>query len=297
MQLENLRVFVCVAERESFTKASEKLGLSKGRASAVIKQLETQLGVSLLQRTTRTVQLTFEGELLLDRARDLLIDAELVQTLFQPKIGNLCGRVRIDLPSLLARELVIPKLPAFLATHPMLDLSITTSERLIDFQQENADCAVRIGNIGDTELIVRPLSGLPMRNLASPTYLSAYGTPRSLSDLVHHCIVQYCATSKSQSGYWRYRQEGELRKYPVRSALKVNSADAYIAACVAGIGLIQAPISTTQRWVDAGLLVDVLPELCAAPLPVSLLYPNQRNIAPRVQTVQAWLTKVLTHNA
>ena len=132
-----------------------------------------------------------------------------------------------------------------------------------------------------------------MGNTASPAYLRAHGTPTTLADLAQHRIVHYAATLGTQGAGWEYLDEGVRRMLPMRSAVVVNSADAYQAACVAGLGLIQAPVRGTQRLVDAGVLVDVMPECRAAPMPVSLLYPNRRQIAPRVQAMLDWIAQVV----
>jgi DNA-binding transcriptional LysR family regulator len=293
MHLDELRIFARVAELGSFTRAAEQLGLAKGRVSAAIRQLETDVGARLLQRTTRSVRLTLDGEQFLERCKDLLADAEQLQAMFQPAASGLRGRLRIDLPNTLARELIIPKLPDFLAAHPLLEVGISTTDRRVDVVQEGFDCVLRVGALVDADLIARPLGMLAMRNAASPAYLRAHGTPMSLADLAQHRIVHYASGLGSQGAGWEYQDGDTTRVLPMQSAVVVNGTDAYQAACLAGLGLIQAPLHGMQQLVDEGRLVDVLPAFRAAPMAVSLLYPYRRQIAPRVQAILGWITQVV----
>jgi len=293
MQLDDLRIFVRVAELASFTQAAEQLGLLKGRVSAAVQQLEARLGTRLLQRTTRTVRLTSDGEQFLASARALLADAEQLQSMFQPAASGLRGRLRIDLPNTLARELVIPRLPEFLALHPQLELAISTTDRFVDIVQEGFDCVLRVGALADSELIVRPLGTLPMANVASPAYLQAHGVPRTVEDLAQHRVVHYSGRLGSQGAGLEYEEGGERRLHPMRTALVVNSADAFQAACVAGLGIIQAPLRGVQPLIASGQLVALLPHFQAPALPVSLLYAHRQHVPPRVQAMLAWLTQLV----
>ena len=296
MDLDELRIFSAVAELASFSRASEQLGLAKARVSTAVQRLEARLGTRLLQRTTRSVRLTPDGELFLARCRDLLADAEHLQAMFQPAASGLRGQLRIDLPNVLARDVIIPRLPEFLAAHPQLELGVSTTDRRVDLVHEGFDCVLRVGALGDSELLSRPLGHLRMGNVASPEYLRVHGTPRTLADLAQHRVVHYASSLSAQGAGWEYRDpaSGRTRLHSLRAVVTVNGTDAYQAACLAGLGLIQAPVSGTQHLVDAGRLVEVLPEFTAAPMPVSLLYASRRQLPPRVQAVMAWLTQVLS---
>jgi DNA-binding transcriptional LysR family regulator len=293
MQLDDLRIFARVAELASFTQAADQLGLAKGRVSAAVQQLEAHVGTRLLQRTTRRVRLTADGEQFLERCKELLADADALQAMFQPASSGLRGRLRVDLPYALTRDLVIPRLPEFLSAHPLLEIGISSTDRRVDLVQEGFDCVLRVGALADANLIARPLGMMAMRNVASPAYLRAHGTPRTLADLAHHRIVHYAAKLGTQGAGWEYVDGGVVRVHPMRTALVVNATDAYHAACLAGLGLIQVPVLGSQHLVDAGLLVEVMPEFAAAPMPVSLIYPDRRHLAPRVQAFMQWLTQVV----
>jgi len=293
MELDELRIFARVAQLGSFTQAAEQLGLVKSRVSTAVLQLEARVGARLLQRTTRQVRLTPDGEVFLARCKELLADAEQLQAMFQPVASGLKGRLRIDLPTKLASELVIPRLPEFLAAHPLLEIGISTTDRRVDLVQEGFDCVLRVGPLTDAELVARPLGVLAMCNVASPGYLRTHGTPATLADLAGHRIVHYAAKLGTQGAGWEYQEGGVTRLHPMRSTVVVNGTDAYQAACLAGLGLIQAPLLGARPLIEQGLLAEVMPEFVAPPMPVSLLYPNRRQLAPRVQAVLNWIAQVV----
>ena len=294
MDLHELRIFATVAELASFSRAAEQLGLAKGRVSTSVQQLEAQVGTRLLQRTTRSVRLTPDGERFLDRCKELLTEAEQLQAMFQPASTGLTGRLRIDLPNRIARDLVLPRLPEFLAAHPRLEIGISTTDRRVDLVHEGFDCVLRVGALVDSDLVARPLGTLPMRNVASPAYLRVHGTPRTLADLASHRVVHYMPSLNAQGAAWEYVEaDGQRRTIPMRAHVTVNGTDAYQAAALAGLGLVQSPMLGTDELVARGELVDVLPEFRAAAMPVSLMLPHRRQLAPRVQAVMAWLTQVI----
>jgi DNA-binding transcriptional LysR family regulator len=293
MDLETLRVFAKVAELTSFSRAAEQLGLAKGRVSTAVQQLESRLGTRLLQRTTRSVRLTPDGERFLDRCKELLTEAEQLEAMFRPAASGLSGRLRIDMPHRIARDLVMPRLPEFLAAHPSLEIGISTTDRRVDLVHEGFDCVLRVGALPDSDLVARPLGGLPTSNVASPGYLRAHGTPRRLADLARHHVVHYAPSLSAQEACWEYVVDGERRTLPMRARVTVNATDAYQAAALAGLGLIQSPRLGTQALVDAGQLVEVLPRFTAPPMPVSLLVANRRQLAPRVQAFMSWITQIL----
>ena len=293
MELDALRTFTKVAELASFTRAAEQLGLQKGRVSTIVSQLESQLGTRLFQRTTRTVRLTPDGEQFFERCQALLVDADELQALFQQTPMALRGRLRVDLPIGLARKVVIPRLPEFLAAHPGLEVELSTTDRRVDLIQEGFDCVLRIGTLRDSGLVARRLGELPLVNCASPAYLQQHGTPRTLADLASHQLVKYATTPGSPAQGWEYVDGDQVRFHDMSGVVTVNSAEAYEAACLAGLGLIQAPALGMREWIAQGQLVAVMPEFNGAPMPVSLVYAHRRNLPKRVQAFMAWLGEVL----
>lgn len=293
MDLHELRVFARVAELGSFSRAAEQLALAKGRVSSAVQHLEVQVGARLLHRTTRQVRVTPEGELFLERCKELLAEAEQLQAMFQPAAAGLRGRVRIDLPNTFARDVVLPRLPEFLAAHPLLEVGLSTTDQRVDLVREGFDCVLRIGQLADSELVARRIGALRMVNVASPDYLRVHGTPRSLADLAQHRVVHYAARLGTQGAGWEYEEGGATRLLPMKASVVVNSTDAYQAACLAGLGFIQAPARGTRALIAAGRLVEVLPQYVPPPMPVSLLYPHRRHVPPRVQAMLQWLEAVV----
>ncbi len=292
LDLDALKVFVKVAELGSFTRAAEQLRLNKARVSLQVKGLETDLGSQLLSRTTRVVRLTEDGEQLLARAHQLLTEADEVETMFQSSRG-LRGRVKVDLPVNLAREVMIPRLPELLSRHPGLELVVSATDRRVDPQREGFDCVLRIGPVGDGSLVGRRLGLMPMMNCASPGYLRKYGVPQRLEDLERHLVVHYASSGAEGTPSFEYPHGGGYREWPMRSVLTVNNVDAYVAGCLAGLGLIQVPKAGRRMTLAVGTLVDVLPELTCAPMPVTLLHTHGRRVPRRVRAVLTWLSEVL----
>lgn len=288
MDLDSLRAFIEVARLGSFTQAGAQLGVGKARVSLKLKALERELSTQLLQRTTRVVRLTPEGQQLLPRAKRLLEDADELQGLYQQARG-IRGRVRIDLPVTIARTLLLPRLPELVARHPELELVVSTTDRRVDPVREGFDCVLRVGPLGDSDLVVRKLGELRMMNCASADYLRKHGTPQRLEDLDQHWVVHYSSTLGAEPPSFEYPHANGHRQWPMRAQLTVNSADAYQAACVAGLGIIQAPRVGLITALAAGRCVEILPALTCASLPVSLLHTHGRNVPRRVRAVMQWL--------
>ncbi|WP_287496640.1 LysR family transcriptional regulator [Pandoraea sp. CB10b_02] len=293
-QLDAMRIFVRVTETGSFTQAADSLGLPRASVSNAIKQLETKLGTRLLHRTTRRVQLTQDGQACLERCQDLLADMEEWETMFVASDEALTGRLRVDLPATLARTTVIPQLPAFLAQHPALQVELSSTDRRVDLVREGFDCVLRVGAIGDSTLIARPLGRMRQINVASPAYLERYGVPQTLEDLSAHRLVYYTTTLGTRPAGWEYFDGERYAQWPMEGVLTVNNADAYQAACLAGLGLIQAPESGVRGHLAEGTLREVLPQYQAEPLAVTLLYANRRHLPRRVQAFMNWLADLLT---
>jgi DNA-binding transcriptional LysR family regulator len=295
LELEAMRIYVRVAERASFTLAAQELGLPKATMSNVVARLERQVGTRLLHRTTRRVQTTQDGQLFLERCRGLLADADELHQLFRGDEAALRGRLRVDMPTGTARALVVPRLPEFLARHPELHLELSSTDRRVDVVGEGFDCVLRVGALEDSSLVARPLGGLRQINCASRGYLEAFGTPRTLEDLARHRLVFYAPGLGARAAGFEVVDPagGDTRCLPMAGSLTVNNAQAYEAACLAGLGIIQAPDTALRAHLDSGALVEVLPQWRAPALPVTLLYGTRRQVARRVQVFMDWLEAVV----
>ncbi|WP_293765850.1 LysR family transcriptional regulator [uncultured Aquitalea sp.] len=294
--LEAMQIFVEVAEQASFTQAAANLALPKASVSVAVQQLEAELETRLLHRTTRRVALTQDGQAYYERCKDLLADFEDAQNLFRDDGAALRGRLRVDMPSAIARDVVLPRLAEFLAEHPALEVELSSTDRRVDLVREGFDCVVRVGQLGDAGYIARPLGHYQMVNCASPAYLARFGQPRSLEDLHAHRLVHYVSSFGNRDPGFEYLDPdtpSEKRFLPMSGALTVNSADAYYAACLAGLGIIQVPFPGVAASLQAGALETILPRWRAAPMPVSLIYAQRRHQPRRVQLFMRWLESLL----
>lgn len=291
--LEAMQIFARVAELASFTRAADSLGLPKATASMAVQQLEGWLGTQLLHRTTRRVQMTQDGQAFYERCKDLLADMDEVQGMFQRAPQSLRGRLRVDMPGGMALSFVMPALPAFLQAHPQLELEISCTDRFVDVVREGFDCVLRVGTLPDTRLVARPLGHFRIVTCASPDYIRRHGMPQRIEDLGAHRLVHYTTVFGGKPDGWEYWDGAQYRMVPMAGAVTVNSVEAYEAACLAGLGLIQAPQAGLRHLLEEGRLVEVLPQYHAEPMPVSLLYAHRRNLPQRVQAFMAWMTDTL----
>ena len=293
--LDRMQIFARVAELSSITQAAQVLGLPKASASLAVQQLEAHLGTRLLHRTTRRVQLTQDGQAYYERCKDLLDDVDELQAMFQqPDGAALRGRVRIDMSTGIARQLVLPALPDLLARHPLLEVELSSTDRRVDLVREGFDCVIRVGPVAEPGLVARPLGLVRVASCASPGYLARKGTPQSLADLAQHDLVHYVSTLGTKSaGFETMGDDGSPQFHPMAGRVTVNSAEAYLGACAAGLGLIQAPLLGVRELIDRGLLVEVLPHHPAPPMPVTLIYPHRRHLPQRVRVVMDWLAAVV----
>jgi len=292
-KIQAMQLFIRVAELESFTRAADTLGLPKGSVSRQIQALESALGTRLLYRTTRRVQLTQDGMVYYERCRDLLANLDELDGLFLHDPSTISGRLRVDMPVSLARNLVMTKLPAFLQQYPGIELELSSSDRLVDVVREGFDCVVRVGHLKDSGLIARSVGKLTQINCASPDYLARFGYPESLEDLASHAVVHYAVNLGTRPQGFEVCVDKATQWVKTGGVITVNSTETYQAACLAGLGIIQAPRIGLREHLKNKKLLEILPQYRAAPLPVSLLYPHRRNLSRRVHLFMEWLTDAM----
>jgi DNA-binding transcriptional LysR family regulator len=292
-KLELLRTFVRVTDLSSFTQAADNLGLPKSTASEHVQALEELVGARLLHRTSRKVQATQDGLVLYERCKDMLAHMDELEGMFRQDGIVLAGRLRVDMPTAMARKLVMPHLGEFLRRHPKVQLEISSTDRRVDLVREGFDCVVRVGDLPDASLVARPLGRLALMNVASPTYLAEHGTPHTLEDLAHHQLVHYVSVLGARSSGFEYLANGVRAYVPMAGAVTVSSTDAYEAACLGGLGLIQAPMSGMREHLESGRLVAVLPDYVPAPMEVSVLYAHRRHLPQRARVMMDWLAELI----
>ena len=218
---------------------------------------------------------------------------EELEGLFRQDETQLTGRIRVDLPTMMARDLILPRLPHFMDAHPLIELEISATDRQVDLLAEGFDCVLRVGAQPDQSVVARLLCSMPMINCVSAGYLQRYGVPRTLADLADHHLVHYVRPLGSRSAGFEYLQGNKVQRLPMAGRVTVNSTDAYKSACLGGFGIIQVPALGIGDQLASGELVAVLPEYPAPPLDVSLLYAGQRHLPLRVRVFMDWLAATL----
>jgi len=284
---------VRVAELGSFTKAADSLGLPKASVSLAVQQLESRLGTQLLHRTTRKVQLTPDGQVFYERGKDILVEMDELDSLFQSDDASISGLIRVDMSYPMARNIVIPHLQKFLDRYPNLQVDLSSTDRRVDPISEGFDCVVRTGNLADSGLIARHIGEMPQSNFASPAYLAKYGEPMTPDDLKNHWLIHYHVSTSTKFDAFEYRDGQACQRIAMQSRVSVNNVDAYRAACVEGLGITQAPFLGARSLLEEGKLVEILKDFRAPGMPVSVLYPHRRNLSKRMRIFMDWLCDLL----
>ncbi|WP_442943557.1 LysR family transcriptional regulator [Nitrospirillum sp. BR 11752] len=282
-----MRVFTRIVERRSFTAAAEDLGMPRATVTHTLQQLEGRLGTRLLNRTTRHVSPTLDGEAYYHRCLRLLADMEEAEGAFRATDPK--GLLRVDVHGTLARHFLFPALPDLLARHPGLELSISEGDRLVDLVREGVDCVLRVGEPRDSALIGRRVALLPQATVASPAYLERFGIPATLAALEGHQAVNFVSSSTGRPYPFEFTVGEETRRLTLPGRISVTGADSFTAAARLGLGLIQVPRYHLAADLAAGTMVEVLPLYPPPALPVSVLYPQNRQLSPRVRVFVDWV--------
>ncbi|HPG89642.1 MAG TPA: LysR substrate-binding domain-containing protein, partial [Hyphomicrobium sp.] len=252
-----------------------------------------RVGTRLLNRTTREVSPTHDGAAFYDRCARLLLDVEETEMLFRRSAALPSGKLRVDVPGRIGRLIIAPALPDFLDQFPDIQIELGATDRAVNMVQENIDCVLRVGTLRDSGLIGRSIGELKLLNVASPRYIKRYGKPRTPDHLSEHWAVNYASPSTGRIEAWEWVEDGKVHTRSMRSRVTVNSAEAYIACCIAGVGLIQIPAYDVRDSLASGALVKVMPKHHAAPLPITLLYPRRQHLSRRLQVFVDWMEALL----
>jgi DNA-binding transcriptional LysR family regulator len=288
-RFDTMRVFTRVVERRSFTLAAADLGLPRSTVTDAVKQIEARLGVRLLERTTRHVSPTLDGEAYHLRCLSLIADLEDAEAAFggaRPR-----GLLRVDVHGTLARHFVLPRLPEFLAEYPEIEIYMSEGDRLVDLIREGIDCVLRVGDLQDSDMIARRVAMLEEVTCAAPSYLDRVGTPASVDALEGHSMVGFHSSGTGELLPLEFTVDGSLRKITLPATVSVNAAESFVAAARLGLGLIQVPRYHVEDDLRRGTLNLVLANHPPSLTPVSLLYPRNRQLSPRVRAFIDWLVR------
>jgi len=285
--LDSMKVFVQVVELRSFTKAADALQLHRPAVTRAIQQIEEDLGVKLLHRTTRSLSLTAEGDAFYQRARLLLLEVSDIMASFSPTQPSR-GRLRIDAPLALTHGILVPALADFQALYPDIEIVLTASDRRADLVAEGIDCAIRLGELDDSSFISRRLGSVRMATCAAPAYLDRYGTPLTPDDLIHHKAVNFFSEHSREVMAWNFDVDGETVARRPGSSMLVNNSDVLLSCGLAGLGMLHALRTALEPSIANGRLKEVLTPYATVTKPVSIVYPDRRYLSPKVRVFIDW---------
>lgn len=295
-KLQAMEVFVQVVDAGSFTRAAEMMQLPKATVSTLVQSLETALSAKLLYRTTRQVTVTTDGAAYYERCLRILSDVrDAEESLSRTRLSP-SGRLRVDAPTGLSSEILVPALPAFFERYPDILLELGSSDRPVDLVEEGVDCAVRGGGLDDTSLIARRVGVVNFLTAASPGYLAKHGMPQHPHDLAQHRCVNYFSAKTGKTFDWDFNRGDERIEVPMRGVIALNDSNAYVEAGLAGLGIIQMTDYLVTKHVDTGRMTQVLPDWHSDPLPVHVVYPQNRHLSAKVRVFVEWVAELFAAN-
>jgi LysR family transcriptional regulator for bpeEF and oprC len=295
-KLQAMEVFVQVVDAGSFTRAAEMMNLPKATVSTLVQALEGALSAKLLHRTTRLVTVTTDGAAYYERCVRILSDVrDAEESLSRTRLSP-SGRLRVDMPTGLASEVLIPALPAFFERYPDIMLELGSTDRPVDLVEEGVDCAIRGGELADSNLIARRVGVVNFVTAASPAYLARFGTPQHPRDLERHRCVNYFSAKTGKIYDWDFRRGDERIDIAMRGMIALNDSNAYVHAGLAGLGVVQMTDYLLADHVAAGTMVQLLADWTSDPLPVHVVYPQNRHLSAKVRVFVEWVSEVFANH-
>nr|WP_184384909.1 LysR family transcriptional regulator [Xanthomonas cannabis] len=298
-RFDAMQAFARVVEAGSFTKAADTLHMSRASVTQLVQQLEARLRVTLLHRTTRRVQVTADGAAYYDRVVRLLADMDDAETSLSDASTLPRGRLRVDVPSPLARLILMPAVPAFHARYPDIQLDMGVSDRRVDLIGENVDCVIRGGTITDQSLIARHVADLQAGVYAAPAYLQRLGMPTHPSELEntrHRCVGFMRWGTTTTVPYVMQRGDDAVRVHG-RHVVAADDGNAYLAAGLAGMGVLWLPVYMANAHVASGELVPIFADWQLEPMPLSIAFPPNRHVSAKLLVFIDWVIALMAEHA
>jgi LysR family transcriptional regulator, regulator for bpeEF and oprC len=292
-KLQAMQVFVRVVETGGITRAADSLHMPKATAATLIQKLEAALGVKLLNRTTRHVSVTPDGAAYYDRCVSILAEVRETEELLGKQHSTPRGRVRVDVPTLMARSVFVPALPKFFERYPEIELALASNERRADLIEEGIDCAVWSGEIEESSLVARRVGFLYFATCASPSYISAHGQPRHPDDLAQHRCINHFSPRSGKTVDWVFSKDGTRVQTSLRGNIALEDENSYVAAAEAGLGIAQIPAFVLKDAMERGTLELVLGDWFPDPLPLYVVYPQNRHLSNKVRVFVDWVAELL----
>ena len=298
-RFDAMQAFVRVVETGSFTKAAQTLHMSRTSVTQLVQQLEARLRLKLLNRTTRRVSLTADGMVFHERALRLLADLHELEFGLPNAASAFAGRLRVDVPSPLARMILVPALPGFHADYPDIQLDLGVSDRAVDLIGENVDCVIRGGEIADQSLIARHIGDLRLKAYAAPRYLAEYGVPAHPSELEgpDHHIVGFLWSRLGKASPYAMQRDGETFNIHGRYIVAIDDGNAYLEAGLAGLGVLWLPDYMAKPHLARAELQPLFEDWTVEPMPLYIAYAPNRHQSRRVRAFIEWVVALLAHHA
>jgi len=298
-RFDAMQAFARVVEAGSFTKAAETLHMSKTTVTQLVQQLEARLRVKLLNRTTRKVNVTADGAIYYERVIRLLADMDDAETSLSGASALPRGRLRVDVPSPLARLILMPALPEFHVRYPDIQIDMGVSDRIVDIIDENVDCVVRGGELLDQSLMARRVADLQLGVFAAPSYLARAGTPRHPRELEdsHHRVVGFLWARTGKPVPYALHNGSEHLQIKGRHILAVDDGNAYLAAGLAGMGVLWLPRYMSHAHQARGELVPLFEDWQLEPMPLYVAYPPNRHISLKLRVFIDWIVELMAQHA
>jgi LysR family transcriptional regulator for bpeEF and oprC len=292
-RIDVMRLFTRIVDLGSFTAAAQDMNVPRATATHAMQQLERRLGVRLLHRTTRHVSPTLEGQAFYERCARVMNEVEEAESFLSEAAANPSGRLRVDMSGAIASAFLFPNLGDFCRRYPAIELEIGTTDRLVDLVREGVDCVVRAGAPRDLGLVSRRVALARTVTCASRAYIEQHGLPRTIDQFRAHKAVNFVSTSTGKHSPFEFQVKGKVHAVTLKGRVAVSSTEAYAACCLQGLGFIQAPRYRLQPYLEAGELVEALPNFPPPPMPVAAMYPHHRQLAPRVRVFIDWVAERL----
>jgi len=287
-----MQLFVRVVETGGLGKAADGLGIPKATATTLIQRLETQLGVTLLSRTTRRVSPTADGLTYYERCLDILTRVRETEDSLRSSNAKPGGRLRIDVPTLIARSVIVPALPSFFASFPDIELELGCTERRADLIEEGIDCAVWSGELEDSNLIARNVGLLYLSTCAAPSYLAEHGHPEHPRDLSRHRCINHFSRRTAKLFDWVFAKDGVRTQESLRGSIALDDENSYVAAAEAGLGIAQIPAFIVKDAMERRTLELVLADWLPEPAALNVVYPQHRRLSSKVRVFATWIAEL-----
>jgi LysR family transcriptional regulator for bpeEF and oprC len=295
-KLQAMALFVRVVDTGGIARAADSLGIPSATATTLIQKLEASLGVKLLNRTTRRVNVTPDGAAYYSRARGILEEVQDAEEALSQRSTAPQGRVRVDAPTLIARSVIVPALPRFFAQYPDIELALACNERHFDLVAEGIDCALWIGEIDDTSLVARRVGFLYFVTCAAPSYGDAHGLPAHPRELAQHRCINHFSPRTGETVEWVFSKEDERVRAVFPGHLALEDENSYVTAAEAGLGIAQMPAFAVKEAMERGALELVLGEWFPEPAPLHVVYPQSRHLSRRVRVFVDWLAMLISEH-